>query len=260
MVVFQRHALALRRLQRQGQHMGGKELALVTRTVALAVQGRIQAVAQLLHQHTQQVGVGGQAIEPLAVDKHLGAARGAARSKGSHGAAQLLIGGQRQRDAACPLQPLLLYRLGMKQHAGIAAITGKKGLNIQGVGLAQKRLHGRSGLPIDRLQPSISQVTAQAAGHKQAGLRRIDCGHRPGPRHALVGHVLAQVQLTIGRGGGSVSVDLSGLHHALPQGLRLLHRKSHLQGSGDRCGRQQPARLQPLNGKAACSTSLLLSG
>ena len=193
----------------------------------------------------------------MAVDKHLGAARGAARGEGGHGAAQLLIGDQRQRDAACPLQPVLAHRLGVQQHAGITAVTRKKGLEIQGVGLAQKRLHGRAGLAIHRLQPGISQVTAQAVGHKQAGLRRIDCGDRPGPRHALVGPVLAQVQLAICRGGGRVGVDLSGLHHALPQGLRLLHRKSRLQGSGDRCGRQQPARLQPLKGKAACAASLL---
>ena len=56
-VVFQCHALALRRLQRQGQHMGGKQFALVTRAVALAVQGCIQAMAQFLDQHAQQIGV-----------------------------------------------------------------------------------------------------------------------------------------------------------------------------------------------------------
>ena len=67
--------------------MGGKELALVTRAVALAVQGRIQAVAQLFDQHAQQLGVCDQAVEPLAVDKHLCTARGAARGEGGHGAA-----------------------------------------------------------------------------------------------------------------------------------------------------------------------------
>ena len=260
-VVFQRDPLALRRLQRQGQYMGGKELALVTRTVTLAVQSRIQAMAQLFNQNAQQLGVCAQAIEPLAVDKHFGAARRPARSKDSHCAAQLLIGGQRQRDATCPLQPVLLYRLGVQQHVGIAALPGEQRLEILGVDLPQKRLHGQAGLPIHRLQPSHTQFTVQAAGQEHIGLRRIDARRlQDAGNNTLAAIVLAQVQLPRYRRRGRCNAELTGLHRLLPQGLWLLHRKSRLQGGGDWRGRQQPARLQPLKGKSACSTCLLLGG
>ena len=236
--------------------MGGKQLALVARAVALAVHSRIQAVAEFFDQHTQKLGVCAQARQPLAVDKHLGAARRAVRGEGSHGTGHLLARSQSERDLACACQPLLPHSLGLAPRIGLAGIARQQRLQLLRAVGAQEVLHRQASLGVDLSQPALQGICAvrpdQHQGSGRPGIwKRAD-------RPCACRRSLTEVELArAGQRGLGAELRRSRF---LPQPVLLGSRPGRLQGSGRRRGRQKPTRLQALQGKAARATALLRRG
>ena len=105
--------------------MGRKKLTLVAWAVPVAMDGGVDAVAQLFHHHPQRGGIGlTQARQPMGIDKYGGPAQGPFGRETSHGQAHRISVGQQHIHIKLVAEPQLAHGLnlgqqGLIRHHGI---------------------------------------------------------------------------------------------------------------------------------------------